>query len=62
MEFLATITHANNKFNFIFDAKAKIKITTTTGIILKRVWESKCDIVFNNIQFDITKFIMLCRK
>ena len=41
------------------DAQAKIKIIAMATIILKRVGESRCDVVFNNIQFDITRLVIL---
>ena len=46
MEFLASVVHENNKLGASFMPLEKHKINVAAALILKRVWEVKCEVFF----------------
>ena len=61
MYFLAMVTHANDKFSNIVNFDTKFWITVVVAIIIKCVWEARCDVVFNQIPIDLPRIINLAK-
>ena len=53
------VTHANDKFSNIEDSDTKFRITIATIIIIKHVWEARCDAIFNQILINLLRIINL---
>ena len=59
LDFLASVMHENNRFAIITDPFEKVKISATTAIILRRIWEARCDVIFNQILLDLNRLVTL---
>ena len=59
MEFLASTMHENDKLGTSFMPLKKQKITATTALILNKVWEDRCDAIFNQVLVDLQRIITI---
>ena len=55
------VTHVNDKFSNIVYSDTKFRITVAVAIIIKRVWEVRCNVVFNQIPINLLRIINLAK-
>ena len=58
MDYLVVVTISDNRLGDISRTENQTKVLTAAAIILKRMWEAHCDVVFN-IPIDMTRITSL---
>ena len=62
LDFLATVTFNSNLLGNVSNIETKYKIIVVAAIILKRTWEARCDVIFNNIMVDVNHIVTLAEQ
>ena len=55
--YLAIVVHANNKFSTFTGIEDCIRVIIAIVVVIKRVWEARCDYIFDRVQVDVNRIV-----